>query len=136
MDKRAIMEALAEKAYKKGGFNGTWLYAENGEIVSKGAFGWRDAENTLPMEENTIFEMASITKMFTAAAVMILVREGKLSLDEEYTKIFPEFPYKGVTIRHLLTHTSGIPDYPVEKFFSSVLENEKGSFPAARSYTI
>ena len=136
MEKRTIMEALVEKAYEKGGFNGTWLYAENGVIVSKGAFGWRDAENTLPMEENTIFEMASITKMFTAAAVMILVREGKLSLDDEYTKIFPEFPYKGVTIRHLLTHTSGIPDYPVEKFFSSVLENEKGSFPAARSYTI
>ena len=129
MEKRTIMEALVEKAYEKGGFNGTWLYAENGGIVSKGAFGWRDAENTLPMEEDTIFEMASITKMFTASAVMILVREGKLSLDDEYTKIFPEFPYKGATIRHLLTHTSGIPDYNVEEFFSSVLENEKRIIP-------
>ena len=46
MEKRTIMEALVEKAYEKGGFNGTWLYAENGGIVSKGAFGWRDAENT------------------------------------------------------------------------------------------
>ena len=61
MDKRTTMENLAREAYEKGGFNGVWLYAENGEIVSKGAFGWVDAENTLPMQENTIFEMASVT---------------------------------------------------------------------------
>ena len=53
MDKRMMMENLAREAYEKGGFNGVWLYAENGEIVSKGAFGWVDAENTIPMQENT-----------------------------------------------------------------------------------
>ena len=58
MDKKALMEKLAREAYEKGSFNGTWLYAENGEIVSKGALGWVDAENTLPMQEDTIFEMA------------------------------------------------------------------------------
>ena len=76
MDKKTMMERLARDAYEKGSFNGTWLYAENGEIVSKGAFGFRDAENKLPMQEDTIFEMASVTKMFTAAAVMLLVRES------------------------------------------------------------
>ncbi len=110
MDKRTTMETLARDAYEKGSFNGTWLYAENGVIVSKGAFGFRDAENTLPMQEDTIFEMASVTKMFTAAAVMLLVREGKLRLDDEYTKYFSDYPYPGVTVRHLLTHTSGMPD--------------------------
>ncbi len=130
------MEVLVEKAYEKGGFNGTWLYAENGVIVSKGAFGWRDAENTLPMEEDTIFEMASVTKMFTAAAVMILVREGQLRLDDEYTIIFPEFPYKGVTIRHLLTHTSGIPIITSRNSSPPFWKTKKGSFPAARSSTI
>lgn len=110
MDKKALMEELARKANEKGSFNGTWLYAENGEIVSKGAVGWVDAENTIPMREDTIFEMASVTKMFTATAVMLLVREGKLGLDDEYVKYYPEFPYKGVTIRHLLTHTSGMPE--------------------------
>ena len=108
MDKKAMMEKLARDAYKRDSFNGTWLYAENGVIVSKGALGFRDAENTLPMREDTIFEMASVTKMFTAAAVMLLVREGKLCLDDEYTKFFPDYPYPGVTVRHLLTHTSGM----------------------------
>ena len=52
MDKKAWMEKLAREAYEKGSFNGAWLYAENGRIVSKGAYGWRDAENRLPMRED------------------------------------------------------------------------------------
>ena len=62
MDKHTMMDKLARDAYEKGSFNGTWLYAENGAIVSKGAFGFRDAENKLPVQEDTIFEMASVTK--------------------------------------------------------------------------
>ena len=124
MDKNALMQNLAREACEKDGFNGAWLYAENGEIVSKGAFGFRDAENTLPMTEDSIFEMASVSKMFTATAVMLLVREGKLFFDEEYTELFPEYPYHGVTIRHLLTHTSGMPDFDVEDLVGPVLEKE------------
>ena len=124
MDKKTLMENLAREAYEKGSFNGTWLYAENGVIVSKGAVGFRDAEDKLPMREDTVFEMASITKMFTAAAVMLLVREGKLGLDDEYVKYFPEYPYAGVTIRHLLTHTSGMPDFVVAGWVAPVLEKE------------
>ena len=126
MDKKTMMENMALAAYEKGGFNGTWLYAENGEIVSKGAFGWRDAENMLPMREDTIFEMASVTKMFTAAAVMLLVREGKLGLDDEYAEYFPDYPYPGVTVRHLLTHTSGMPDdFETAAWVRPAWENEK-----------
>ncbi len=125
MDKKTLMENLARKAYERGSFNGTWLYAEHGEIISKGAYGFRDPENKLPMREDSIFEMASITKQFTAAAVMLLVRAGKLGLDDEYTKYFPEFPYPGVRIRHLLTHMSGIPDYDVEDWVAPILEKEK-----------
>ena len=124
MDKKTLMENLAREAYEKGSFNGTWLYAENGVIVSKGAVGFRDAEDKLPMREDTVFEMASITKMFTAAAVMLLVREGKLGLDDEYAKYVPEYPYAGVTIRHLLTHTSGMPDFDVAGWVAPVLEKE------------
>ena len=111
MDKKALMEKLAGESYEKGGFNGAWLYAEKSEIVSKGALGFRDPENTLPIKEDTIFQLASVTKQFTAAAVMLARREGLLELDDEITKYFPEILYPGVTIRHLLTHTSGIPDY-------------------------
>lgn len=112
MDKKASMEKLARAAFEKESFNGAWLYAENGEIVSKGAVGWRDPENKLPIEEDTVFQPASVAKQFTAAAVMLAVRKGLLSLDDELTKFIPELTkYEGVKIRHLLTHTSGIPDY-------------------------
>ena len=106
-----MMETLAREAHEKGGFNGAWLYAEKGVIVSKGALGFRDPEDKQPVTEDTIFQLASVSKQFTAAAVMLMVRKGALSLEDEITKFFPEIPYPGVTIRHLLTHTGGVPDY-------------------------
>ncbi len=57
------------------------------------------------MQEDTIFEMASVNKMFTAAAVMLLVREGKRSLDDEYMKFFPDYPDPSVTVRHASTES-------------------------------
>ena len=112
MDKKKIMlENLARSAHEKGGFNGTWLYAEGGRIVSKGAVGFRDLEDKVPLREDSLFDLASISKQFTAAAVMLLRRRGSLALEDEVTKFFPEIPYKGVTIRHLLNHTGGLPDY-------------------------
>ena len=112
MDKHEMMQNLARAAYEKGGTNGAWLYAEKGEIVSKGTVGWRDPAGTKPIEENTIFQLASVSKQFTAAAVMLVIRQGLLSLDDEITKYFPELTaYEGVTIRHLLSHTGGVPDY-------------------------
>ena len=111
MDKNTTMENLAQALQEKDGFNGAWLYAEKGEIVSKGVLGFRDPENTLPLTEDTIFQLASVSKTFTAAAVMLLMRQSLLSPEDRITKFFPEIPYPGVTVRHLLTHTSGIPDY-------------------------
>ena len=111
MDKNTMMQKLARESHEKGGFNGAWLYAEKGEIVSKGVLGFRDPEDTLPITEDTIFQLASVSKTFTGTAVMLLVREGKLGLEDEITKYFPEIPCPGVTVRHLLNHTSGVPDY-------------------------
>ena len=111
MDKNDMMQKLARELNEKDDFNGAWLYAEKGEIVSKGALGFRDPENTLPITEESIFQLASVSKTFTSAAVMLLVRQGLLNPEDEITKFFPEIPYPGVTVRHLLTHTSGIPDY-------------------------
>ena len=113
MDKNTMMQNLARELNKKDGFNGAWLYAENGEIVSKGALGFRDPENTFPITEDTIFQLASITKQFTATAVMLLMRESLLSPEDRITKYFPELAaYEGVTVRHLLHHTSGIAEFP------------------------
>ena len=111
MDKKTMIENLARTAHEKGGYTGTWLYAENGEIVSKGAIGINDLEKGTPVTEDMVFDLASVTKQFTAAAVMLLRRNGLLSLDDEVTKFFPEIPFPGVTVRHLLTHTGGLPDY-------------------------
>ena len=112
MDKKTLMENLAQALQEKDCFNGAWLYAEKGEIVSKGAIGFRDPGDTLPITEDTIFQLASISKTFTGAATLLVVRQGKLSLEDRITKYFPELTaYEGVTVRHLLNHTSGIPDY-------------------------
>ena len=112
MDKHSMMKKLAQALNEKDCFNGAWLYAEHGEIVSKGALGFRDPENTLPITEDTIFQLASVSKTFTAAAVMLVVRQGLLSLEDKITQYFPELTaYEDVTVRHLLNHTSGIPDY-------------------------
>ena len=111
MDKNTMMQKLALELKEKDAFNGAWLYTEKGEIVSKGVLGFRDPEDTVPITEDTIFQLASVSKNFTAAAVLLLVREGRLGLDDEITQYFPEIPYPGVTVRQLLNHTSGIPDY-------------------------
>ena len=74
MGKKTMMENLIRKAHEKGLFNGTWLYAEHGEVISKGALGWRDTEDRLPLREDSVFDLASVSKQFTAAAVMLLAR--------------------------------------------------------------
>ncbi len=110
-EKKTVMETLIRDAAEKAGFNGAWLYAEGGEIVSKGAVGFRDPDDREPVREDSVFDLASVSKQFTAAAVMLLRREGKLALDDEITRFFPEIPYRGIKIRHLLNHTGGLPDY-------------------------
>ena len=126
MDKKTAMETMAREAYERGVFNGLWLYAENGEIVSQGAYGFRDAEDRLPMQVDSIFQLASITKQFTAAAVMLMVRKKLLNLDERITEFFPELvAYRDVTIRHLLTHTGGLPDIDESDWLVKLWQKEK-----------
>ena len=87
------------------------LVARNGKVVLHEALGWRNKEEKLPMEGDTLFRMASNTKPAVAAAVLMLAEEGKLGLEDEIGKHLPAFDnprYKGVQIRHLLSHTSGM----------------------------
>lgn len=126
MDKNSMFQTLARDANERGAFNGAWLYAEGGEIVSKGALGFRDPEGTLPVTEDTVFQLASVSKTFTSAAVLLTVRRGLLSLEDKLGKYFPELTaYADVTVRQLLSHTGGVPDYfDDEDWFIDIWEKE------------
>ena len=71
-----------------------------------------DVQHQSPVTPNTVFELASITKQFTASAIMLLVQEGKVTLDDSIHTYLPDAPagWREITVRHLLTHTSGLPD--------------------------
>lgn len=86
---------------------------DRGQVVFKHAYGLADVEGAVPCTTATNFRMASVSKQFTAAAVMLLVDRGLLNLDDTLDDVFPGFPTYGerITIEHLLTHTSGLPDY-------------------------
>lgn len=92
-------------------FNGTVLFAEKGRVIYSNAFGYSNFKKKIPLEVNTAFQLASITKPLTSCAVLMLVESGKLNLNDDVRKYFPEFPYEDVTIRLLLSHRSGLPDY-------------------------
>ena len=91
-------------------FSGVVLIADNGKIVYEKAFGYREFENQIPLQKTDIFELASVSKQFTAMIIMMLKEKGLLNYDDSVNK-YLEIPYKGITIRNLLTHTSGLPDY-------------------------
>src|SRR6187402_539604 len=91
-------------------FSGVILIAEKGKPVYQKAFGFREFENQVPLQTTDIFELASVSKQFTAMIIMMLKEKGKLNYSDSVSK-YLQIPYKGMTIRHLLTHTSGLPDY-------------------------
>ena len=97
--------------YKKRGFNGVVLFAQNGKVIYEDTFGYKDFVNRDTLEINTKFQLASVSKPLTSYAILLLKQQGKLSLQDSVQKYFPKFPYHGVTIRLLLIHKSGIPEY-------------------------
>ena len=90
------------------------LVSRNGEPLRAQGFGFSNVELQVPVKPETLFQSGSMGKQFTATAVMMLVEEGKISLDDSITKYFPDAPssWKPVTVRHLLSHTGGFTDYP------------------------
>ena len=85
----------------------------HGTVVASKGYGSANVELGVPVSEDTLFQSGSLGKQFTAVAVMLQVEEGKLGLDEPLTKYFPDAPrsWQAITVRNLLNHTSGIPDY-------------------------
>ncbi|HXS25178.1 MAG TPA: serine hydrolase domain-containing protein, partial [Gemmatimonadales bacterium] len=88
-----------------------------GRIIKAKGYGLANVELAVPVTPRSVFQTGSVGKQFTATAVMMLVEEGRVGLDDSIPKYFPEAPpsWKAVTVRQLLTHTSGIADYGGEE---------------------
>jgi len=108
--KIVLINDFVKAKHKYHKFNGNILIAEKGRIVYQKSFGYADFKNKKPLTAQSVFNVASISKQFTAAAVMLAVERGLLSLDDSLSKYFPEIPYEGITVRQMLTHTSGLPE--------------------------
>src|SRR6185369_16367042 len=91
----------------------SYAVVSNGKIIDSGAYGYANVELKAPVTSHSLFNIGSIGKTFTATAIMLLKKDGKLSIDDTINKYLDSLPdsWKGITIKHLLTHTSGIKDY-------------------------
>lgn len=105
------LDSALTKLHLSNRFNGTVLYAENGKVVYKKAFGATDYRTNQPLTTSSSFNLASVTKQFICMGIMILKERGLLQFDDDCRKYIPELPYEGITVRNLMTHTSGIPEY-------------------------
>jgi len=105
------LDSLLKRINKRHNFNGSVLVAKNGKILYNNQVGYADFRKKEPLNESSIFQLASVSKQFTAAAIMLLYQRNQIKLSDTVNVYFPDFPYKGVTIKNLLNHTAGLPKY-------------------------
>ncbi len=104
-------EAWFDSALRNHGFNGGMIVAKNGNVVFEVYNGNAHVGSSDSITDSTSLHIASVSKTFTAMATLKLWQDGKLNIEDEFSKYFPEFNYPGVTIRTLLNHRSGLPNY-------------------------
>ncbi len=110
-DKARELDALLTELYENRDFMGVVLIAEKGKVIFKKAYGYANFETQTLLTTSTPFNLAPVSKQFTAMGIMILAERGKLKYDDSIVKYLPELDYKEMTIRHLLNHTSGLVEY-------------------------
>ena len=110
-EKIKLFNSWLSDQYKQGEMSNVILYAEKGKIKYYKCLGTADIQETKPLTLDSSFNLASVTKQFTATAIMLLKQDGKLDFDQPVQKYLSKFPYKNITVRHLLNHTSGLVDY-------------------------
>lgn len=112
-DLAADMDKVAAGAYKPGAPGTAIIAVKDGRVIFLKGYGLANLELNVPITPEMVFRIGSVTKQFTAVALMMLVEQGKLSLQDNITKFFPDYPAAGkrITAENLLTHTSGIKDY-------------------------
>ncbi|WP_245957650.1 serine hydrolase domain-containing protein [Chitinophaga flava] len=108
----------------RSGFNGAIIVAKKGVIIFEQYHGFENYRTKSPVMDSSSFQLASISKTFTGAAVLWLAEKQKLSLEDSLQKFFPHFPYKGIKVRMLLNHRSGLPNYLY--FCDSLVKDQSG----------
>jgi CubicO group peptidase (beta-lactamase class C family) len=145
-DRRSQIERLMTRLHNQHLFTGEVLVAWQGTVIYESAFGVADRRTGRPYTTDTRSCLASLTKPITAAAIMMLAEQHRLTYDDPLSRFLPGFadPVGAVTIRHLLTHTSGIPDYPElnvdrpgvtnAEILAAIQKVQKPTFPAGHKY--
>ena len=111
-EKAEELDKKFQRLVRLTGFNGNVLYTEKGKVILKKAYGFQNVRRKRDsLSTSDVFQLASVSKMFTAMSIMILKDDGKLNYDDSIKMYIPNFPYDGVTIRMLLLHRSGLPRY-------------------------
>ncbi|MGB8965971.1 MAG: serine hydrolase domain-containing protein [Candidatus Cybelea sp.] len=120
---------------REGGPGGAIGVVQNGNLIYVETLGVRSLASKQPVDDQTRFEIGSVTKMFTAAAVLQLKERGKLSIDDPLSKYVPSFPHASeVTIRQLLTHTSGLPEYDTMDDFVDRMASIPNALPDIEAF--
>ncbi|WP_189663160.1 MULTISPECIES: serine hydrolase domain-containing protein [unclassified Polaribacter] len=108
---RHKLDSLLKRINKRHDFNGAVLVAKNKKILYSNQIGIADFKNKSLLNKESVFQLASVSKQFTAAAIMLLNERNKIKLTDTVNTYFPDFPFKAVTIKNLLNHTAGLPKY-------------------------
>ena len=109
-EKNKVIDSIVQSFATQNNFSGVVLVADKGKIEYEKAVGYREFAKQIPLKKTAIFELASVSKQFTAMVIMMLKEKGLLQYDDLVEK-YLNLPYKGITIHNLLTHTGGLPDY-------------------------
>ena len=109
--KIARIDSVLTYLYQRQLFNGTVLIGEKGKVLYKKAFGISDPRSGASLTTRSSFNLGSVSKQFFTMMIMILKEQGKLKYDDPVQQYLPQFPYSNITIRQLMNHTSGLPEY-------------------------
>jgi CubicO group peptidase (beta-lactamase class C family) len=111
VDEHAKIDSFFQSRYRRGLFNGVALFAKEDYIIYKAALGYSNLRSKDTLLLDSEFQLASTTKPLTAYAVLLLVNQGLISLQDSIRKFIPRFPYENITVEQLLIHRSGLPNY-------------------------
>jgi CubicO group peptidase (beta-lactamase class C family) len=125
-DVAARIDQALSASYKADAPGATVIVVKDGKTILRKAYGLADVERKQPLTPDTVMRLGSLTKQFTSTAILMLVEEGKIKLDDDITVYLPDYPSQGkkVTIEHLLTHTSGIVSYTSKPDFPAGMQKD------------